>query len=59
MEIVQSTGFNPAQREVRSHDGTIIFGYAAFAIVLLIAIYLGSLSSGTAAGDFATMTVFP
>jgi len=59
MEIVQPTKFTSAQREVRDHDVTIILGYAAFAIVLLIAIYLGSLSSGTAPGDFATMTVFP
>jgi hypothetical protein len=59
MEIVQPTKFATIQREVRSHDLTIILGYSAFAIVLLIAIYLGSLSSGTAPGDFATMTVFP
>ena len=32
--------------------------YAAFAIVLLLAIYLGSVSSGTPS-DFATLTVFP
>jgi hypothetical protein len=31
----------------------------AFAIVLVFAIYFGALSSGTAPGDFATMTVFP
>jgi hypothetical protein len=59
MEIVQPTKFTSAQRDGRDHDVTIILGYAAFAIVLLIAIYLGSLSSGTAPGDFATMTVFP
>jgi hypothetical protein len=59
MEIVQPTKFATTQGEVKSHDGTIILGYAAFAIVLLIAIYLGSLSSGTAPGDFATMSVFP
>jgi hypothetical protein len=59
MEIVQTTKFKTAQPEVRSHDMTIILGYAAFAIVLLIAIYLASQSSGTAPGDFATMTVFP
>jgi hypothetical protein len=50
MEIVQRTRFKTAQREAGSHDVTI---------VLVIAIYLGSLSSGTAPGDFATMTVFP
>jgi hypothetical protein len=59
MEIVQRTRFKTAQREVRSHDVTIVLGYVAFAIVLMIAIYFGSLSSGTAPGDFATMTVFP
>jgi len=59
MEIVQSTKLSPAQREVKSHDGTIMLSYLALAIVFMIAIYLGSLSSGTAPGDFATMTVFP
>jgi hypothetical protein len=59
MEIVQRTRFNAAQGEVRRHDATIALGYVAFAIVLVIAIYLGSLSSGTTPGDFATMTVFP
>jgi hypothetical protein len=33
--------------------------YPAFAIVLLFAIYLGSVSSGTAPSDLATLTVFP
>jgi hypothetical protein len=59
MQIAQQTRFETAQREVRSRDMTILLGYAAFAIVLLIAIYLGSMSSGTAPGDFATMTAFP
>jgi hypothetical protein len=59
MEIAQRTRFETAQSEVRSHDMTILLGYATFAIVLLIAIYLGSMSSGAAPGDFATMTVFP
>jgi hypothetical protein len=59
MEIVQQTRFETAEREVKSHDATILLGYLVFAIVLLIGIYLGSLSSGTAPGDFASMTVFP
>lgn len=59
MEIVQRTTFKKAQREVRSHDVTIMLGYVAIAFVLMIAIYLGSMSSGTAPADFATMTVFP
>jgi hypothetical protein len=59
MEIAQKTGFETAQTDVRSHDVTIMLGHTAFAILLLIAIYFGSMSSGTAPGDFATMTVFP
>jgi hypothetical protein len=59
MEIAQRTRFETAQREVRSHDLTILLGYSALAILLLIAIYFGSMSSGTAPGDLATMTVFP
>jgi hypothetical protein len=59
MEIVQPTKFATAQRGVKGHDVTLVLGYSAFVIVLLIAIYLGSLSSGTAPGDFVTMTVFP
>jgi hypothetical protein len=59
MEIAQTTKFKTAQREVRRRDMTIILGYAALAIMLLIAIYLASLSSGTAPGDFKTVTVFP
>ena len=59
MEIAQRTKFETTEHEVRSHDVTIILGYTAFAILLLIAMYIGSMSSGTASGDFATMTVFP
>lgn len=59
MEIVQRARLKTAQREVRSHDVTIALGYVAFAIVLVLAIYFGALSSGAAPGDFATMTVFP
>ena len=59
MEIVQRTRFKTAQREAGSHDVAIVLGYVAFAVVLMIAIYFGSLSSGTAPGDLATMTVFP
>jgi hypothetical protein len=59
MQIVQPAKFITAQREVKNHDMTIILGYAAVALVFLIAIYLASLSSGAEPGDFATMTVFP
>jgi hypothetical protein len=59
MAIVQQTGFETAPSDLKSYDSTIMVGYAAFAIVLLIAIYFASMSSGMAPNEFATMTVFP
>lgn len=58
MEIAQQPKFT-IQREVRSHDVTILIGCSIAAIVFLIALYLASMSSGTAPGDFASMAVFP
>jgi hypothetical protein len=48
-----------AQREVKNYDVTILLGYSIFAIVFLIAVYFDSMSSGTAPGDFVSMTVLP
>jgi hypothetical protein len=45
------------KREVKNHDTTILLGYLIFAIVLLMAIYFGSMSFGTPAGDF--VSIFP
>jgi hypothetical protein len=59
MEIAQKTEFETAEHVVKSNDVTIVLGYAAFAVVLLIAMYFGSISSGMQPGDFAAMTVFP
>jgi hypothetical protein len=59
MEIAQQTKLETPLQEVRSHDVTIMLGYGAFTMVLLIAIYLGAMASGTASADFATMAVFP
>jgi hypothetical protein len=59
MEIVQRARFKTALREARSPHVTIVLGYVALAIVLILAIYFDALSSGTAPGEFATMTVFP
>jgi hypothetical protein len=56
MEIAEQSRVKSA---VRDHDATILLGYLMFAVVLLIAIYFGSISSGIAPGDFASMTVFP
>jgi hypothetical protein len=57
MEIAQQT--RQAAGYTRSHDVTIMLGSATLAIVFLIALYLASTFPGAAAGDFATMTVFP
>jgi hypothetical protein len=59
MGIAQQTGFQITRDGVRSRDITFLLGYAAFAIVLLLLIYLDSTSSGIAVGDFKSMTVFP
>jgi hypothetical protein len=59
MKIAEQTRLDVAQRKVRNHDTMLLPSYSIFAIVLLIAIYLGSMSAGTAPDDFATMTVFP
>ena len=45
--------------EVKNYDMSILLGYSIFAIVFLIVIYFDSMSPGTAAADFASMTVFP
>jgi hypothetical protein len=59
MAIAQQVRLETAPRGVKGHDVTILVGYSLFAIVLMLGIYFGSMSSGTALGDFASMTVFP
>jgi hypothetical protein len=59
MAIVQQASYETAPRDLKSYDYTILIGYAVSAIVLLVVIYLSSMSSGTAPSDFASMTVFP
>jgi hypothetical protein len=59
MEIAEQSRFEATQREARSYDAAIMFAYGLLTIMLLIGIYLDSVSSGTASGDFASMIVFP
>ena len=59
MAIAKQARLDTIQHTARSHDTAILLGYVIFSIALMIAIYLGSMSSGTAPGDFASMTVFP
>jgi hypothetical protein len=41
------------------YDATILFASGALTIVLLIVIYLASMSPGTSAEQLVSMTVFP
>jgi hypothetical protein len=59
MEIAKQRRFKTVKGEVRRRDATILLGYSILAIVLLIAIYFGSMWAGIAPGDLASMTVFP
>jgi len=59
MGIAQQTSFQITKDEVGSRDMTILLGYAASSILLLLLIYLASMAPGTASGDFTSMTVFP
>ena len=59
MGIAQQVRVETARRDISGHDVTILLGYSFFVVLLLIGIYWGSMSSGTAPGDFATMIVFP
>ena len=59
MELAQQVRIASNKSDVRSHDHSIIIGYAAFALVLMVAIYLAGGEPGTSAADLANMTVFP
>jgi hypothetical protein len=59
MAIAQQARLEAASRGAKGHDVTILIGYLFFVIVLLLGIYFGSMSSGTALGDFASTSVFP
>lgn len=59
MELAQQVRLASTKSDVRSRDLSIILGYSAFALVMLIAIYLAAGQSGTLSVDFADMTVFP
>ena len=51
--------FQAKRTHVKRYNATIALTYVAFSIVVLIEIYLASLSPGTAPGEFASMNVFP
>jgi len=60
MGIAEQARFDITQRQVKNHGAMIFLGYSIFPIALLIAaIYFGSISSGMAPGDLASMVAFP
>jgi hypothetical protein len=59
MTIIRQANFETASGELKNYDTKILVGYVASAILLLIAIYLASMSSGTTPNEFASMAVFP
>jgi hypothetical protein len=48
-----------SEPKVRDYDARITLSYAIFSIAFLVIIYAASMSAGTAAGEFASMAVFP
>jgi hypothetical protein len=60
MELAQQVRLASTRSDdVRSRDHGIIIGYAVFALVLMVAIYLAGGEPGTSAADLVNMTVFP
>ena len=58
-EVTQLSKVNNAKPKVKDWNATVSLVYVAFSIVLLIEIYIASMSPGTALGDFVSMAVFP
>ena len=57
--FAQFNSIDKSHIKAPDHDATILFASGALTIVLLIAIYLASMSPGTSAEQLLSMTVFP
>ena len=57
--FAQVNSIDKSHIKVPGYDATILFVSGALTIVLLIAIYLASMSAGTSAEELVSMTVFP
>ena len=57
--FAQVNSIDKSHIKVPGYDATILFASGALTIVLLIAIYLASMSAGTSAEELVSMTVFP
>lgn len=54
-EIILDT----SKPEQHDYDGLIVLSYVIFSTIFLGVMYAASISGGTAATDFASMSVFP
>jgi hypothetical protein len=59
VELTQSSHVHSERANVKRYSATVVLSYVALSILILTEIYLASLSSGTAASEFASMAVFP
>ena len=57
-ELAHSHVLSP-RSAVRNHDGWIIAGYLAFAVVACVAIYFAGAGPGMSDGDLAVMAGMP
>jgi len=57
--FAQLNSIDKSHIKATDYDATILFASGALTIVLLIAIYLASMSPGTSAEQLLSMTVFP
>ena len=59
MTVAESIRRDISGLKVKDYDTRITLGYAIFSMAFLVLIYAASTSAGTAAADFASMSVFP
>jgi hypothetical protein len=59
MSVADHIHLDSSKFRSAGYDRLVMLSYAFFAVVFLALIYVDSTSSGTAAGDFASMSAFP
>jgi len=57
MAIADRIQDSPSDLAVRNYDGLVVIGYAAFAVLVLAAIYLGPAGPGLTGSDLVTAAV--
>ncbi len=59
MAMVERRAGIPLEFPARSHDGWIVIGYVALALIALAAIYWASGGPGTSVADLVTAAALP